>query len=64
MGLLVKFGIVTNDINSLEATGQVKVNGEIWSAKSESNILKGTKVEVKKIDGVKLIVEPKVEVLK
>lgn len=40
--------------------GQVKVNGEIWSAKTEdeSIISKGTEIEVLKIDGVKLIVSP------
>ncbi len=63
-GLIGKIGIVTTDIDNLEATGQVKVNGEIWSAKSDSNIAKGTKVEIKQIDGVKLIVEPKVEAIK
>jgi len=58
--LLDKTGIVTIAINSLEATGQVKVNGEIWSAKSEENTIieKDTKVKVLKIDGVKLIVAP------
>lgn len=58
--LINKFGIVTVDINPLEGVGQIKVEGEIWSAKSENNelILKGTKVKVLKIDGVKLIVSP------
>ena len=48
------------DINPIEATGQIKVNGEIWSAKTEDelSIPKGTEVEVLKIDGVKLIVSP------
>ena len=62
-GIIGKTGIVTVDIDTLESTGQVKVNGEIWSAKADSNIPKGTKVEVLKIDGVKLIVTPKVESL-
>ena len=58
--LIGKHGIVTVDINPIEATGQVKVNGEAWSAKSEdeSPIQKGTEVEVLKIDGVKLVVSP------
>ncbi len=55
-----KTGIVTIDINPLTATGQVKVNGEVWSAKAEENIEKNTEIEVLKIDGVKLIVKPKV----
>jgi len=57
-----KDGIVTVSINSLEGTGQVKVNGEIWSAKSANiDIPVNTKVEILKIDGVKLIVAPKAE---
>ena len=58
--LIGKRGIVTIDINPIEATGQVKVNGEIWSAKSQDNlsISKGTEIEVFDIDGVKLIVSP------
>lgn len=57
-GLIGKKGIVTATINPLEATGQVKVAGEIWSAKADENIQAGTEVEVLKIDGVKLIVKP------
>lgn len=58
--LINKHGIVTVDINPIEATGQVKVNGEIWSASTddESAISKGTEVEVIRIEGVKLIVAP------
>lgn len=58
--LINKHGIVTTDINPIECVGQVKVNGEIWSAKTEdeSIISKGTEIEVIKIDGVKLIVSP------
>lgn len=60
-GIIGKTGIVTVDINIIESTGQVKVNGEVWSAKADINIPKGTEVEILKIDGVKLIVKPKVE---
>lgn len=58
--LINKHGIVTMDIDPIEGVGQVKVNGEIWSAKSEneSSIPKGTEIEVIKIDGVKLVVTP------
>lgn len=62
-GIIGKTGIVTVDINTLESTGQIKVNGEIWSAKADADIPKGTKVKVLKIDGVKLIVTPMVESL-
>ena len=58
--LINKHGIVTVDINPIEAVGQVKVNGEIWSAKTEdgTTIAKGAEVEILKIDGVKLVVSP------
>ena len=47
------------DINPIEGTGLVKVNGETWSAKTEdeSSISKNTEVEILAIDGVKLIVK-------
>lgn len=61
--LIGKVGIVTTPINVLDNTGQVKVNGEIWSAKADEDIMKGTEVEILKIDGVKLIVKPKAPVL-
>ena len=58
--LINKHGIVTIDINPIEGVGQVKVNGEIWSAKTEDESLieKGTEIELIKIDGVKLVVSP------
>lgn len=58
--LIGKKAIVLTAVNSIEATGQVKVNGEIWSAKSnsEETIEIGTEVEILEIDGVKLLVEP------
>ena len=58
--LIGKHGIVLSDINPIEATGLVKVNGETWSAKSENGeiISKDTQIEVLSIDGVKLIVSP------
>ncbi|MDO4847410.1 MAG: NfeD family protein [Clostridiaceae bacterium] len=51
--------IVTEEINNLEAKGQVKVDGNIWTARSENNdiIPAGEKVTVMKIEGVKLIVK-------
>ena len=58
--LISKHGIVIVDINPIEGVGQVKVNGETWSAKTEdeSIITEGTEIEVIKIDGVKLVVSP------
>ncbi len=55
-----KVGKVTLDIDPIEGKGQIKVNGEIWSAKSSNDIPipKNTEVLVEKIDGVKAIVKP------
>jgi len=63
-----KKGIVTQDINETHGVGQIKVAGEVWSAKTSdgSTIEKGTQIEVINIDGVKTVVEPvskKTEVL-
>lgn len=51
--------VVTQEINNLEATGMVKVNGIEWTARSASGALikENSTVTVKQIDGVKLIVE-------
>jgi len=53
-------GIVTEDINTLESTGQVKVNGEVWSATCDDDltISKGSAIKVVKVNGVKLFVKP------
>ena len=53
-------GVVTAEINPMKALGQVKVNGQIWSAKCDEDIViaKDTEIEVTKVEGVKLIVAP------
>ena len=55
-----KIGIVTQDIDSIHSIGQVKVDGEVWSAvgMDDINIPQGTQVEIKEIKGVKAIVTP------
>ena len=58
--IIGKEGIVVEDINPIEATGQVKVDGELWSANCNGNVTipKGTTITVLKVNGVKLLVEP------
>ena len=53
-------GIVTKDIDSINSKGQVKIDGETWSAvgKDDMDIPKGTEIEVVEIKGVKAIVKP------
>ena len=55
-----KIGKVVTTIDPIEGKGQIKINGELWSAKSldDTCISQDTKVIVEKIDGVKAIVKP------
>lgn len=57
--IIGKKGIVTKEINSNHSIGQIKVNEEIWSAKSLTDdiIPAGTEVTVLEVNGVKAIVE-------
>ncbi len=57
--IIGKTGIVTKEINPMKETGQIKVNGEVWSAKSskENVIEEGAQIIILNIDGVKAIVE-------
>ena len=59
--LIGQTGLVTQDIDNLNAKGQVKVRGQIWTARSISDDLKlheGQKVSIESISGVKVIVKP------
>lgn len=49
-------GIVTENITKSHP-GEVKVEGKKWTAIADKNIAKGQTVKIKKIEGVKLIVE-------
>ena len=55
--LIGKDGIVIVPLNRTEGKGQVKIDGQVWSAKSDTDIAEGIKVTVKAIEGVKLVVE-------
>lgn len=54
-------GIVTEDIDNLNAAGTVKLHGQEWTARSVDNarIFKDKIVVVQEIQGVKLIVKEK-----
>lgn len=55
--IIGKEGIVLEDIDSINDTGKVKIKGELWSAISDENIEKGSKIKVLSVNGVKLNVE-------
>jgi len=54
---------VTEEIDNLRATGAVKVEGKVWTARSEDDavISPGTTVEILRIEGVKVYVTPVTE---
>ena len=59
--LVSKNALVIQDINNLNSVGQIKVDGEIWSAQSSEddiNIPIDSEVKIVKIEGVKAIVKP------
>lgn len=53
-----KIAVVTQEINNVAGTGQVKLGGEIWTARTVDGevVPEGTQVTVEKISGVKLMV--------
>lgn len=56
--LIGEYGIVTKNI-SKKQYGEVKINKKKWTAYSDENIPKDTKVKILSVDGVKLKVESK-----
>ena len=56
--IIGKKAIVVKEINNIEGDGQIKVDGEVWSAKSNTDevISKETEVQIVEIDGVKAVV--------
>ncbi len=58
--LIGQTAVVTDTVNNDSAVGLCKVSGQVWSALSESGetIPVGSKVVIKSIQGVKLIVAP------
>ena len=57
--IIGKKAIVVKAIHNIEGDGQVKIDGEVWSAKSldEEEIPKDAEVEIVEIDGVKAVVK-------
>ena len=58
--IIGKKALVIKTIDPIHPVGQIKLNGEVWTAESENNeiIEEGLEVEVLEIKGVKAIVKP------
>lgn len=59
MSLIGEIAVVTEDIDNIKETGQVKINGNVWRARSlnDEAIKEGEKVIIKELKGVTLFVE-------
>ncbi len=55
-GMIDALGVARTD---LDPEGKVMVRGEIWDARAQAKILKGTRVRVRGFDGLTLLVETK-----
>lgn len=56
--IIGKTAIVTEEIDNLKATGLANVAGQVWTARSEGEVIPaGTLVEILRIEGVKIIVQ-------
>ena len=57
--IIGKKALVIKDIDPIHSSGQIKLNGEVWSAETENDeiIKESSEVEVLKINGVKAIVK-------
>lgn len=55
--LINETGVVVEEISNINATGQVKINGQLWSAclANDEYAPAGCKVKVLSIQGVKLV---------
>ena len=58
--LVGRKAIVTEDIDWASGNGQIKFDGQVWSARTteQVNIAKGTEDKNEKIEGVKAFVKP------
>lgn len=57
--ILGKKAVVSQAIDSAKGSGQIKIDGDLWSAKSEAEeiIEEGSTVEILSIDGVRAVVK-------
>ncbi len=54
-GMIDAVGVARTD---LEPEGKVLVHGEIWEARAQQKVSKGTRVRVREVQGLTLVVEP------
>jgi membrane-bound serine protease (ClpP class) len=57
-GMVGALGVAETDLEPLGPLGKVFVHGELWEARARQPIAKGTRVRVREVEGLTLIVEP------
>jgi len=57
-GMIDAVGVAQTD---LEPSGKVFVHGEIWDARSPGKVAKGSRVRIRAVQGLTLVVEPESE---
>jgi membrane protein implicated in regulation of membrane protease activity len=58
VGIETLVGRTAVAMSAVRASGQVRVDGEIWRAQSETSIAPGDEVVVRGVEGLTLLVEP------
>ena len=58
VGLETLVGRTAVVVRALSPRGQVKLDGEVWEARAEHDLLPGDEVVVRSVDGLVLVVEP------
>ncbi len=60
-GLIGKEVLITQEVSNIKGTGQGKINGMVWTVRSEDDIPlpAGETAKIERIEGVKLIVSAK-----
>jgi membrane-bound serine protease (ClpP class) len=54
-GMVDSLGVAKTN---LEPYGKVQVHGELWDARARQQIARGTRVRVREVEGLTLVVEP------
>jgi membrane-bound serine protease (ClpP class) len=57
-GLVNSIGVTRTDLNP---DGKVLIHGELWAARAEQHLPPGSRVRIRKVEGLTLLVEPEEE---
>jgi membrane-bound ClpP family serine protease len=58
VGIETLVGRTAVAMSEVASSGQVRIDGEIWGARSDASVARGEEVVVTAVDGLTLVVEP------